>query len=195
MPIPPHPWLEPLRPHRCVRGVGDITCTELQAAGIQAVLLDLDNTLTPWKSLEIAPPVITWVAELQAAGVAACIVSNAATARRVRPIGDLLGIPWITRAGKPFPHAFHRAMTLLQADPAATAIIGDQVFTDILGGNLLGLHTILVDPLSAHESVFTRLLQRPLERWIGREPKVPGGGGPSPHGALPSGEGPPPPER
>ncbi|HOS42632.1 MAG TPA: YqeG family HAD IIIA-type phosphatase, partial [Armatimonadota bacterium] len=50
-----------------------------------------------------------------------------------------------------------------------TAIIGDQLFTDIWGGKRLGLYTILVSPLSPRESLFTRALQRPLERAVGRK--------------------------
>ncbi|HOF89183.1 MAG TPA: YqeG family HAD IIIA-type phosphatase, partial [Armatimonadota bacterium] len=84
----------------------------LAARGIRGLLLDLDNTLTPWKSLEVAPETAAWVASLGAAGVGACIISNAATARRVRPVADALGLPWITRALKPLPHGFRRAMAM-----------------------------------------------------------------------------------
>jgi predicted HAD superfamily phosphohydrolase YqeG len=55
--------------------------------------------------------------------------------------------------------------------PDNTAVVGDQIFTDIFGGNKLGLYTVLVDPISAREALITKLLQRPLERLIGRTPK------------------------
>jgi HAD superfamily phosphatase (TIGR01668 family) len=142
----------------------------LAARGVRGVLLDLDNTLTPWKSLHIAPAVTAWVAALAGAGLRACLLSNAATARRVRPVADTLGIPWITRALKPLPFGFRRAMAMLDTTPDTTAIIGDQLFTDVWGGKRLGLFTVLVDPISPHESLFTRMLQRPLERAIGRKP-------------------------
>jgi HAD superfamily phosphatase (TIGR01668 family) len=160
-----------LRPHWLVAQVSDINCAALAARGVQAVILDLDNTLTPWRSFDIAPAVMAWMAQVKAAGLRACIVSNAATARRVRPVAEELGVPWITRACKPLPGGFHRAMQLLGSTPETTAMIGDQMFTDILGGNRLGLFTILVEPISPHEAWTTSLLQRPLERLLGRVPR------------------------
>ena len=55
--------------------------------------------------------------------------------------------------------------------PDSSAMIGDQLFTDIYGGNRLGLLTILVNPLSPRDALPTKLLQRPLERLLGRAPK------------------------
>jgi HAD superfamily phosphatase (TIGR01668 family) len=100
------------------------------------------------------------------------VVTNAASTKRVQPVAEHLGIPWIIRAAKPLPRGYRHAMGLLGTTPATTAMIGDQVFTDILGGNRLGLYTILVDPLpNAREALITRMVQRPLERVVGRVPK------------------------
>lgn len=159
-------------PHRLVHTLTDISCHELSALGVRGVIVDLDNTLTPWKSTTLPEAVIRWVTEMRKADIGVCVVSNAATTRRVRPIAEQLGIPWVTRAGKPLARGFRRGMALLGTTPATTAMIGDQVFTDILGGNLLGLYTILVDPVSTREAWITRLLQRPLERKLGRRAKL-----------------------
>lgn len=88
-----------------------------------------------------------------------CIVSNNFSLR-VRRIGALLGIPVVGWALKPVPIGFWRAMAIMGTDRATTALVGDQLFTDVLGGNLLGLRTILVDPLSPHEFPTTRLVRR-----------------------------------
>ncbi|MHB9134137.1 MAG: YqeG family HAD IIIA-type phosphatase [Armatimonadota bacterium] len=159
------------RPHRLIRSLVEIDCSELAARGIRGVLLDLDNTLTAWRSTEIPPGVDEWLRVLQDAGLAACVVSNAATARRVQPVGDRLGLPWVTRACKPLVRGFNQGMQLLGTTPETTAMVGDQVFTDIYGGNRLGLYTILVEPYSPHEALVTKVIQRPLERLIGRVPK------------------------
>lgn len=145
----------------------------LTARGIRGVLLDLDNTLTPWKSREISPAVAAWVAALGPAGLHACIISNALTVHRVRPVADALGLSWVTRALKPLPFGFRWGMAMMDTTPATTAVIGDQLFTDIWGGKRLGLFTVLVDPISPREALFTRLLQRPLERALGRKPLKP----------------------
>lgn len=163
--------LERLRPHQVARRLVEVNCDEFVARGVRGVILDLDNTLTAWRSVTISPDVERWIGRLRGAGLLACVVSNAATAARVRPVADRLGLPWVTRAAKPFAHGFVRGMRLMGTDPATTAVVGDQVFTDILGGNTLGLFTILVEPVSTREALVTKLLQRPLERLIGRLPK------------------------
>lgn len=165
--------LEVLRPHRIALQVTDLDCLELHTCGIRGVILDLDNTLTRWRSLEVSPEVVTWIRNLHKLDIRACLLSNAVSIRRVEPVAELLGLPWITRAAKPFAHGFRRAMRILQTTPDTTAIIGDQLFTDILGGNRLGLYTVLVEPTDPREAWTTSLLQRPLERLIGRIPKNP----------------------
>ena len=165
--------LENIRPHRIITRLVDIDCDELAARGIRGVLLDLDNTLTPWRSIVIAPDVERWVGRLRQAGLTACIVSNAATARRVRPVAERLGLPWVTRALKPLRRGFLRGMRLMGTTPDTTAMVGDQLFTDIYGANRLSLYIILVDPLSPREALLTKLLQRPLERLLGRIAKQP----------------------
>ena len=149
----------------------DLDCAELAARGIRGVLLDLDNTLAAWRSMAIAPEVERWLGGLRHAGLNACIVSNAATDRRVRPVAERLGLPWVTRALKPLRRGFVRGMRLMGTTPDTTVMVGDQLFTDIYGGNRLGLFTILVDPVSRRDAFTTRLIQRPLERLLGRIPK------------------------
>lgn len=164
--------LEHLRPHRLVARPYDICSNELCALGIRGVILDLDNTLTPWKSVHLSLEIIDWIAQLHATGVHCCIASNAASARRVQPVADQLGIAWITRACKPWPHAFRRAMAVMGTAPDTTAVFGDQIFTDIFGANRLGLYTVLVEPVSSQEALVTRVIQRPLERLVGRTAKA-----------------------
>jgi HAD superfamily phosphatase (TIGR01668 family) len=138
--------------------------TELATGGIRAVILDLDNTVVAWNASVPTEAVRQWVSRARTAGLRACIVSNNFS-RRAQVIGDLLGVPVVAGAVKPIPWAFRRAMAILGTLPGQTALIGDQLFTDILGGNLLGVQTILVEPLSVHEFPTTRLVRR-VERLI-----------------------------
>ncbi|MHB0936851.1 MAG: YqeG family HAD IIIA-type phosphatase [Armatimonadota bacterium] len=160
--------LKRLQPSLVARRLWEVDLDALAAQGIQGVVLDLDNTLTPWRSLDVPAEAQAWLRSAQAAGLRACLVSNAATARRVQPVADQFGIPWVTRAIKPLPRGYWRAMQVMQTTPETTAAIGDQIFTDIFGGNRLGLLTILVDPMSDREAIVTKMIQRPLERLIGR---------------------------
>ncbi len=77
----------------------------------------------------------------------------------------MLGIPGLSKANKPSRRAFLQALDLLGSRPEQAAMIGDQVFTDVLGGNRLGLYTILVVPLCRREFLGTRVL-RLVERVI-----------------------------
>jgi len=162
--------LERLRPRLAVGRIWDIDAGALAAQGVEGVILDLDNTLTPWRSLAVPDEAEAWLRGVLASGLRACLVSNAAGAGRVRPVAARFGIPWVTRALKPLPGGFRQALKLMETTPETTAMIGDQMFTDIFGANRLGLFTILVEPMSAHEAFTTKLIQRPLERWIGRRP-------------------------
>lgn len=153
-------------PYRYARVIEDIDPGALRADGIRGVILDLDNTIVPWNALQPTPAVERWIAALVDSGVQVCIVSNNFTGR-VRAIAEHLNIPVVTGAIKPTPWAFRKAMRVMGTTSQETALVGDQLFTDVLGGNLLGVRTILVDPLSAREFPTTMVIRR-IERLIRR---------------------------
>jgi len=136
----------------------------LAAEGIQGLILDLDNTVVAWNASAPTEPVRQWIGRVRETGVRMCIVSNNFSSR-TQVIGRALNVPVVAAAVKPIPWGFRRAMALMGTRAEHTALIGDQVFTDILGGNLLGVRTILVEPLSEQEFPTTRLVRR-LERLI-----------------------------
>lgn len=156
--------LDKLTPTWIVDSVKEITPEALAAHGITAIITDLDNTLVPWRRYEIPAAVIEWLATLQAHGVKLCIASNTIRVRRLKKLSDTLGIPFVDRVRKPNVGGFLRAMKLMGSTPENTAVFGDQMFTDILAGNRLGLKTILLSPpLSKQELISTKLV-RNLER-------------------------------
>ena len=152
-----------LRPDAHLRGVAEIPLAALLARGIRGIALDLDNTIVAWNGGRVPPAVGAWLAEARAAGIALCIVSNAHRPARVQRVAEAIGAHWVARAGKPSRRAFREAMRRMGTKPEETAVIGDQVFTDVWGGNRAGLHTILVDPLTARDFPMTK-----LSRWAER---------------------------
>jgi len=142
----------------------------LRQAGVRHLLIDLDNTLMPRDRSEVPGEVRAWVDALPAEGLAACLVSNNWHAHVAEVAADI-GLPIVAKALKPFPSAFRRGLRLLGSTPSEAAVIGDQIFTDVLGGNLLGLTTVLVAPQSASDLPHTLLLRR-IERRVlaGRMP-------------------------
>ncbi len=156
-----------LRPAAQVETIYEIDPRALEARGVRGVILDLDNTIVPWGNWQAAPELPGWIAAARDGGLRLCIVSNNAGAR-VRHLANSLGLPVVTGALKPGSGAIRRALAMMGTTPATTALIGDQLFTDILGGNRLGLHTILVRPQSGREFPLTRLV-RLAERLILRK--------------------------
>lgn len=159
-----------LSPDHYYTSVTSIDLAGLRGGGVRYLLMDLDNTLLPRDSSEISPAVLEWIALLPERGMAACLVSNNWHAH-VHDVAVEIGLPIVAKALKPFPKAFRRGLAVLGAAPRESAVIGDQIFTDVLGGNLLGMTTVLVSPLSTSDLPHTLLL-RHLERRVlaGRQP-------------------------
>jgi HAD superfamily phosphatase (TIGR01668 family) len=153
-------------PELIVPSITDLTPEFFQTRGLRAALLDVDNTLVLWHGTEVDPAVLDWIRELKAAGMRFCLASNTRRARRLAALGETLGIPYELGVAKPRLAGMRRCLARVGTPPEATAMIGDQLFTDIWGGNRCGLYTILVRPMSTHEFIGTRVISRPLERVV-----------------------------
>ena len=68
-------------------------------------------------------------------------------------------------AKKPLPTGFRRACKRLGIKPEQAAVVGDQLFTDMLGGNLLGAYTVLTEPYELESMKFFKI-KRACERFI-----------------------------
>ncbi|MBC8140519.1 MAG: YqeG family HAD IIIA-type phosphatase [Armatimonadetes bacterium] len=158
-----------LTPSLIVRAVTDCSAVFLQERGITAVVSDLDNTLLPYHGADdaVSPEVLGWLADLHGVGIGVCLASNTTRLGRLARLAASWGISHVPRtAGKPGTAGIRHALDLLGAEPQNAAMVGDQLFTDMVGGNQLGMFTVLVNPLSTHEFVGTRLVSRPLERLV-----------------------------
>jgi HAD superfamily phosphatase (TIGR01668 family) len=156
--------LEILRPKVHANSVLGLDGEELKKAGIRGIIFDLDNTLVEWKQDTLNPEVIELIGRFKDHGFKMCILSNALESR-VEIVAEALGIPYVSRAVKPRKFPFKKALQILGTAPQETAVVGDQLFTDILGGNRLELYTIWTTPLSSTEFVYTRVVRR-LERLV-----------------------------
>ena len=133
------------------KSVTDISIESLCRHGIEGILLDLDNTIVAWGEDHIAYDMRRWIQKGKAHGLRFCLLSNSYTDRARRIAGDLR-IPVIAPALKPLPFGYMRAMNLLGINAKHTVMIGDQLFTDILGAHFLKINTISVTPLSKQTS-------------------------------------------
>lgn len=140
----------------------DITPELLRSLGISALLLDIDNTMTTHDNPVPAPGVTEWIEAMQSEGFRLVVVSNNSE-ERVAPFASLIGLDFVSKGKKPLPSGFRRACKKLGIAPRSAAVVGDQIFTDILGGNLLGAYTILTEPYQLEHMAFFKV-KRTLEK-------------------------------
>lgn len=133
--------------------IRDIQPEFLKSRSIRFVLLDVDNTLAEHHSQTAAAGVVEWIAKARAAGISLILVSNSSHSR-VKPFAKMLDVPFVAMGMKPFTIGINRAIKELGANKKKTAIIGDQIYTDIVGGNLCGITTLLVMPIVKEQGWF-----------------------------------------
>ena len=153
------------RPSATAESLAAVNLDDLQGRGINFIVLDLDNTMVAWRKFDVPESVERWIADALARGMKLCIVSNTWNCERLERIAGELGIPSLSRATKPSRKGFRAAMALMGSEPQNTAAIGDQTVTDVIGGNRVGLYTILVRPIPSPEFIGTKI-NRLLEKLI-----------------------------
>lgn len=151
-----------------LRSVLQIQPGLLRQYGIRGLMLDLDNTLTTHDNPAPAEGVLSWIGVMRQAGIAMMIVSNNRP-HRVQPFAAALGLPFVAEGAKPLPRGFRLAQKRMQLPFSQLAVVGDQIFTDILGANLCGVKSIYVRPIQYENKGFLR-----VKRWLERPflPKV-----------------------
>ena len=155
-------------PNQHVKSILDIHPKDLQEKGIKGIITDLDNTLVEWDRPNATPRVIEWFEEMKKNQIKVTIVSNN-NEKRVKSFSDPLDIAFIFRARKPLALAFHRAAKQMNIKKEETVVIGDQLLTDVLGGNRGGFHTILVVPVAQTDGIatkFNRMVERKILNWF-----------------------------
>lgn len=141
---------------------------ELKRRGIRSVIVDLDNTLVEATRPDATPKLVQWLDEVKNMGFQVMIVSNN-TKTRVSHFAAPLNIPYIHAAKKPLSQAFKKALRIMKCACEETVVIGDQLLTDVLGGNRMGCYTILVVPVSEVDGFFTKInrrIERLVFRWL-----------------------------
>ena len=122
--------------------------------GVELLLMDLDNTLSPYIVDEATEELKEWIRILQAGGIEPFIFSNN---KGDRPMlfARQLGLEYVKLAKKPRQDVLHQVLEAKGYTPAQTAIIGDQIYTDVLCGAIGGLYTIVVKPILLHNPLHT----------------------------------------
>ena len=145
--------------------ITQIHCDWLREQRICNLLLDVDCTLKYYRSKTVEPEIAVWLTRKRNQGFQICLLSNGRR-RRIQPLAEELDLPFLAPAYKPFPSGCRKAMQMLYVDPRFTALIGDQIFSDVLAANLAGIRSILVKPMRPQEEPFFARVKRPFERYV-----------------------------
>lgn len=153
-----------LYPNAYFNKVQEITIEFLKKNKLKALILDIDNTLIDY-SQNLSEEVIKWVKELRGQGIKFYILSNSNNKKKVENVSKKLNIQYINFAKKPLKMGFLKIKKELKEDAEKIGVVGDQIFTDIIGGNRCKMFTILVDPIEEKDFWYTAW-KRPLENKI-----------------------------
>ncbi|MCB8230336.1 YqeG family HAD IIIA-type phosphatase [Staphylococcus aureus] len=158
-------------PNSYVQSIFQIDLDKLVDKGVKGIITDLDNTLVGWDVKEPTERVKAWFKEANEKGITITIVSNN-NESRVASFSQHLDIDFIFKARKPMGKAFDKAITKMNIRPDQTVVIGDQMLTDVFGGNRRGLCTIMVVPVKRTDGFitkFNRLIERRLLRHFSKK--------------------------
>lgn len=147
----------------------DIDFETLQNLGVNSLLLDVDNTLTIDKGTAPDTRTVEWIDRMRNSGVKMMIVSNGKS-HRLKEFSKKLNLDCFAMACKPLPFKLKKAVKLISDDKNSVLMIGDQIFTDILGGNTVGIKTALLNPIET-EKTFSFKIRRYFEKGIRKKLK------------------------
>lgn len=147
-----------------LKSVTEITIEFLKEKGIKGLILDVDNTLIDFDK-NLSDKIVEWCESLKQNGIKMCILSNTNKVEKVKKVADKLKLEYLYFAKKPFKKGFRRAKELLGLEPENIGVVGDQIFTDVIGANRSKMFAILVKPIDKRDLLMTRI-KRPLENLV-----------------------------
>jgi len=153
-----------LKPDIKLKRVTDITPNLLKKYNIDSLILDVDNTLSTHHGEILTDGLPQWLDCMRDNGIKLIVLSNSKE-RRVKPFAEKINLPFISLGLKPLPFGYYRALKMSESKRKNTAIVGDQIFTDVLGGNIVGVKTILLTPIKLESTAGFRF-KRKIETYV-----------------------------
>lgn len=153
-----------LYPKLYCKKVTDIEIEFLQENNIKALILDVDNTLIDFER-NLLNGVQEWYQKLKENNISCMILSNSNKVDKVKTVAETIGIPYIYFATKPLKRGFLKAQKLLDLPFENIAVVGDQIFTDVIGANRCKMFPILVEPIGEKDYLITKI-KRPIENFV-----------------------------
>lgn len=152
-------------PHYVVRSVAELTPERLRELGVENLILDVDCTLKRYGKQELEPEIRAWLEKIKEEEFRICLLSNG-MGPRIGRFAESVGLPFVAQAWKPLPRGCFRTMREFDFDPSKTAMIGDQIFADVMAGRLAGIRTILTTAIYPEEEPWYTRMKRPFEKVV-----------------------------
>ena len=149
--------VRPFCPSHAVHSLQDVDPAGLANRGIKLILIDVDNTLVKWRTEDFAQDTLDWLAKAKSLGMNICILSNTRNPARLDRLAKVLDIPALRGKFKPNPAVYKEALQKFGVKESQAVMIGDQIFTDILGANRAGIEAIWLQPISSVDFVGTKV--------------------------------------
>ena len=152
------------KPDYFIDSLTDLSPELLISNNIELVLIDVDDTLVERKYNHIGQQSLNWIDTIKKNNIKLFLVSNN-FCKRIKNFSKEAGLPFLCMSCKPLPIGFFYALVKTHTKRKNAIIVGDQIFTDILGANLIGIKSILVEPKSESKKIFMKF-KRLLESQI-----------------------------
>lgn len=163
------PWaIRRFAPTSSLHSLEEVDLNGLAHGGKTLILLDVDNTLLPWRSSDIPESTFAWIKRARDLGFRMCILSNTKNPTRLQKLSETLEIPFIRDRFKPSRRMYHLALKQFGVPAKEAVMIGDQLLTDVWGANRAGIDALWVRPSSNLDFIGTKLISRRIERFLGR---------------------------
>ena len=157
--------MKKIYPNLYYKKVEEITIETLLKNKIKLLILDVDNTLIDYYK-NLSEEVKQWAKEMRGQGIKLYILSNTNSKEKVENVAKVLQIPYKHFAMKPLKRGFKYIEKETNIKPQNIAVVGDQIFTDVLGGNRCNMFTVLVDPIDDKKDYWYTAWKRPIENKI-----------------------------
>ena len=153
-----------LYPDLYLNSVIDINATLLKKNKLEALILDVDNTLIDYYK-NLIDGAEDWCENLKSEGIKCIILSNSNKKEKVETVAKKLGIKYVMFAKKPLKSGFKKALEKLEMKPEQVADVGDQKFTEVVGAKRMKMFSILVKQVG-EKDIFITKVKRPIENAI-----------------------------
>ena len=151
--------MNPFRPDYRYPSLAEVPVEEFASRGFRGALLDIDNTLVVYGVYDKIPEQnMEWLRRAEAVGVKCLLYSNA-TQRKIEILKKVSGLPAVPKVYKPAWKLIGKALDMIGCTKDQAMLIGDQICTDILGGNWGGVTTVLIEPLTDTDWPGTKILR------------------------------------